>query len=148
MVFLEWILKYWLQVLFGLICAGVALFWKRIKAWRATYKAKETEELKNSIVKDLVAKFEECSTRSDANDKAIQEQLDLVKAGLLSVQGAAFKQRCRELLKEDHFITLEEFELLTKDHQAYNGLGGNHIGDSMFTAVGHKFETQKKEEYK
>lgn len=143
MVFLEWILKYWLQVLFGLICAGVGIFWKRIKAWRQAYKQKEAEALKDSIVKDLAAKFEECSKRSDANDKMIQAELGQIKDGLLSVQGAAFKARCRELLKDDHVITIEEMELLTKDHQVYNGLGGNHVGDGLFNAVSAKFESQK-----
>lgn len=144
MVFLEWILKYWLQVLFGLICAGVALFYKRIKAWRAEYKRKEAEELKNSIVKDLAAKFEECSKRSDANDKEIKEELGQIRGGLLSVQGSLFRAKCKDYLAEDHFITLEEYELLTKNHDVYNSLGGNHVGDSLFAMVQQKFENQAK----
>lgn len=142
-MFLEWILKYWLQVLFGLICAGVALFWKRIKAWRKAYKAKETEELKNLIVKDLAVKMEECSSRSDSNDKLIKEELDLVKGGLLQVEGAQFRQSCKELLVENRFITLEDYELLTAQHKAYNELGGNSVGDELFQIVTTKFETQK-----
>lgn len=142
-VFIEWILKYWLQVLFGLICAGVALFWKRIKTWRQTYKDKEQEKLKDAIVETLTAKFEECSKRSDENDKAIQAELDLFKVGLLSVQGAQFRASCRELLQEGRYITLDDFELLSNEHKTYNSLGGNSVGDELFQIVKTKFENQQ-----
>ena len=144
MVFWEWILKYWLQVLFGLICAGVALSYKRIKAWRATAKEVEAEKLKNSIVKDLAVKLEECSKRSDENDKALREELKEVRAGVLAMQGDLFRTKCKELLKDEHFISLEEYENISNDHDAYNGLGGNHVGDELFKLVKIKFESQAK----
>lgn len=146
MVFLEWILKYWLQVLFGLICAGVALFYKRIKAWRATAKEVEAEKLKNSIVKDLAVKMEECSRRSDENDKALRDELKEVRAGVLAMQGDLFRNKCRALLKDDHVITLEQYENISEDHAAYNGLGGNSIGDELFNLVKVKFENQQTHE--
>lgn len=140
---LEWFLKYWLQVLFGLVCAGVALFYKRIKAWRQTAKEVEAEKLKNSIVKDLAEKFEECSRRSDENDKAIRDELKEVRAGILAVQGDIFRNKCKHLLSEDVVISLEQFENISQDHAAYNGLGGNHIGDELFKLVKIKFENQQ-----
>lgn len=142
MVFLDWILKYWLQVLFGLICAGVALFYKRIKAWRAAYKKKEAEKLKNSIIKEVKEALEEMSARSDANDKTLREEMDAIKAGLLSIQGDSFKAKCREALREENTISVEQFEALEKEHGIYNGLGGNHVGDELFKLVKHKVENQ------
>ena len=139
---LEWFLKYWLQVLFGLICAGVALFYKRIKAWRQAAKDVEAEKLKNSIVKDLAIKMEECSRRSDENDKALREELKEVRAGVLAVQGDLFRNKCRELLKDGTIITVEQFENISEDHTAYNGLGGNSTGDELYRLVKVKFESQ------
>jgi hypothetical protein len=107
MVFLDWLLKYWLQVLFGLICAGVALFYKRIKAWREAYKKKAAKELKDSIIKEVKDALNDMAARSDANDKVLREEMDVIKAGLLSVQGDAFKAKCREALKEENTITIE-----------------------------------------
>lgn len=140
MVFLDWLLKYWLQVLFGLICAGVALFYKRIKAWRAAYKKKQAEELKDSIIKEVKEALNDMAARSDANDKALREEMDIIKAGLLSVQGDSFKAKCREALREDNTITIEQFEALEKEHTVYNGLGGNHTGDELFNLVKRKVE--------
>ena len=140
MVFLDWLLKYWLQVLFGLICAGVALFYKRIKAWRAAYKKKAAKELKDSIIKEVKDALNDMAARSDANDKAMREEMDVIKAGLLSVQGDAFKAKCRDALREDNTITIEQFEALEKEHTVYNGLGGNHTGDELFKLVKHKIE--------
>jgi len=63
-----------------------------------------------------------------------------LKAGLLSMQGKEFKAECRKLLDENHQITLDEWEELDADHEAYNGLGGNHRGDQLFEMVKKKAE--------
>ena len=137
---LEFILKYWIQVLFGLIVAGIGIFWKRIKAWREAYKKKEAEALKNSIIKEVKEALEELTQRSDANDKLIRQEIDGIRAGLLTIQGDVFKSKCRDLLKAD-FISLEQYETLERDHSAYNALGGNHTGDELFKLVKKKFES-------
>ena len=43
-------------------------------------------------------------------------------------------------IAEDHIITLDEWEELDIDHTAYNGLGGNHKGDHLFSLVKKKVE--------
>lgn len=85
MTILEFILKYWIQVLFGLIVAGIGLFWKRIKAWRDAYKKKEAIALKDSIIKEVKEALEELTKRSDANDKIIRQEMDGIRAGLLTI---------------------------------------------------------------
>ena len=39
-------------------------------------------------------------------------------------------------------ILPEEYEQLESDHVAYNGLGGNHKGDSLFEQVTAKYFAQ------
>ena len=82
-----------------------------------------------------------------AEDQELQSQISSLtdevshlKAGLLSIQGKEFKENCRALLREDHEITLDEWEDLDADHEAYNGLGGNHKGDHLYELVKKKAE--------
>lgn len=56
------------------------------------------------------------------------------------MQGKNFKSDCRRLLDENHEITLDEWEEIDADHEAYNGLGGNHRGDELFELVKKKVE--------
>ena len=82
---LEFILKYWIQVLLGLIVAGIGVFHKRIKAWSEAYKKKEADALKDSIIKEVKEALDELTRRSDANDKAMKLEMDGIKAGLLTI---------------------------------------------------------------
>ena len=72
--------------------------------------------------------------------KAIKSMLGALTQGVLSMHGREFKNRCWELLDEDHEITLDEYEDISADHDAYNALGGNHEGDRLFDLVKKKFE--------
>lgn len=71
---------------------------------------------------------------------ALEKNITALTAGILSMQGKEFRNNCRKLLAEDHVITLDEWEELDKDHMAYNGLGGNHKGDHLFSLVKKKVE--------
>ena len=73
--------------------------------------------------------------------------LDILKAGLLPIEGAYLLERCEHLL-DKNFITDEEFKHLTQDHKAYHDLGGNSVGDQMFEIVAAKFTQQKIEQKK
>lgn len=74
---------------------------------------------------------------------AVVSSLDAIKEGLLAVQGHEFRNKCRKLLSQDN-ISLDEYEQLESDHLAYNGLGGNHKGDSLFDQVKTKYYAQLK----
>ena len=69
---------------------------------------------------------------------AVVSSLDAIKGGLLAVQGHEFRSKCRRLLEKD-VIKPSEYEQLESDHNAYNGLGGNHKGDSLFDQVKTKY---------
>ena len=133
---LEFILKYWIEVLFG---AAIAIGGYMVKRTLKSYRQERLEE-KNafleSIKKEISAEFE----RSNTRETELAGEIKTLKAGLLSIQGRAFKNNCKRLLDPDHEISLEEYEEITKDHDAYNSLGGNHNGDELFILVRKKVE--------
>ena len=101
------------------------------------------DEINTKVNEALEAGREE----SKADDAVLEEEISTVEknlealtAGILSMQGKEFRANCRKLLAEDHVITLDEWEELDKDHMAYNGLGGNHKGDHLFSLVKKKIE--------
>lgn len=82
---------------------------------------KETE---NKIISQMAEK-----------DQEQDQKMDELRAGLLSVQGQNFKDKCHKLLSPEHKIDVEELENITHDHDAYKGLGGNHEGDTLFNLI-------------
>lgn len=102
-------------------------------------------EINTKVDKALEAGREE----SKADDAVLEKEISAMKkniaaltAGVLSMQGKEFINNCRKLLAEDHIITLDEWEELDIDHTAYNGLGGNHKGDHLFSLVKKKVEAR------
>ena len=88
---------------------------------------------------DIVKNLEE---RSIEEDKRIHHEIDIIKDGMLSVEGRAFRNECRRLLEEGHVITLNEYEAILAEHVTYNNLGGNHEGDGLFSMVQVKYQNQ------
>ena len=100
-------------------------------------------EITANVQKAMLAARQE----SKEDDKILQDQISVLtqdlsqlKAGMLSIQGKEFRANCRKLLAEDHEITLDEWEEIDADHEAYNGLGGNHRGDQLYSLVKKKAE--------
>lgn len=133
---LEFILKYWIEVLFGAVIAiGGYMVKRTLKSYRQE-RLDEKNAFLESIKKEISAEFE----RSNSRETELAGEIKTLKAGLLSIQGRAFKNNCKRLLDPDHEISLEEYEEITKDHDAYNSLGGNHNGDELFILVRKKVE--------
>ena len=133
---LEFILNYWIEVLFGAVIAiGGYMVKRTLKSYRQD-RLDEKNAFLESIKKEISAEFE----RSNSKETELAGEIKTLKAGLLSIQGRAFKNNCKRLLDPDHEISLEEYEEITKDHDAYNSLGGNHNGDELFILVRKKVE--------
>lgn len=133
---LEFILRYWIEVLFGAVIAiGGYMVKRTLKSYRQE-RIEEKNAFLESIKKEISAEFE----RSNGRETELAGEIKTLKAGLLSIQGRAFKNNCKRLLDPDHEISLEEYEEITKDHDAYNSLGGNHNGDELFILVRKKVE--------
>ena len=133
---LEFVLKYWIEFLFGgVIGIGSYMIKRTLKSFRQE-RADEKEAFLEGIKGEIRAEFE----RSNKKETELAEEIKVLKAGLLSIQGRTFKSNCRRLLDPDHDISLEEYEEITKDHDAYNSLGGNHNGDQLYQLVRKKVE--------
>ena len=101
------------------------------------------DEINTKVDKALEAGREESKSDDAVLEKeisALEKNITALTAGVLSMQGKEFRNNCRKLLAEDHVITLDEWEELDKDHMAYNGMGGNHKGDHLFSLVKKKVE--------
>lgn len=155
---MEFIAKYWLEVLFGLICSGVTLAVKHhiklakldkerhekdlINAIENKMDAQKTEmkEQMENCHNNLIEVVKEYDEKSMRADEHMQREIDVMKDGLLSIDGRAFRADCRRLLEDQHIITLDEYEALVTEHKVYNNLGGNHEGDALFSMVEAKYK--------
>ena len=146
----EFILKYWVEVVFGLIVSGLSFACRRYwKLWRAEQQHQKTEEQEafyDGILKKIDERFEEINNRITALDnkgeKNVQTsdaQQEILKEGLLSVQGNNFKRQCKALLEPTHKISETEWLQHQIDFEAYERLGGNDDGHDLHNAVAHKY---------
>ena len=90
----------------------------------------------------LIEVVKEAEEKSSAEDVIIHKEIDIIKDGMLSVEGRAFRADCRRLLEEGHIITLNEYEAILAEHVTYKKLGGNHEGDGLFSMVKAKYQNQ------
>lgn len=174
------ILKYWVELILGLIVTGGGFVIKRYLRLEKEERQREQKEYFDNVLKKIQTenqhvlkslekehdkmnqnsedKYDEINTKVDqaleagreeskSDDAVLEKEISALEknitaltAGVLSMQGKEFRNNCRKLLAEDHVITLDEWEELDKDHTAYNGLGGNHKGDHLFSLVKKKVE--------
>ena len=157
---IDFIVKYWVEVLFGLICGGIAFTVRHhVKLIIADKKRHEDDMLKAIDVKfdeqregmkqqmsecyaNLIQVVQESEERSMEEDRKIHHEIDIIKDGMLSVEGRAFRNECRRLLEEGHIITFNEYEAILAEHVTYNNLGGNHEGDGLFSMVEARYKNQ------
>lgn len=146
---LEFILKYWVDFVFGIIAAWLVAKVKHFQKLEQEKAEQEQAMLEKKITDTLEAKIKESEAISFAQDAQLKtdiantnQTVEVLKQGLLSIQGAQFKRQCRILLKSSHHISTDEYEQCITDHDAYNALGGNHTGDQLFNSVVVKYDAQ------
>ena len=143
--------KYWLEWVFGLIALGISFGAKHYvklqkQSWEHKWqeqKNKAKDEVIEKLEKEIaeeVAKSEAVDKQLEADIEVIQNTLDNLTAGILSIQGKQFRDHCILLLRQDHIITVEEYEEFEEEYQAYKNLGGNHRGDALHDRVVEKFD--------
>ena len=135
---LEFVIKYWVEFAFGLIVTGGGYFIRRYLKMKENEQNRERTKFYDNFKKDIFIKYDEIKKESENGDLELQKQLDLLRKGILSLQKKEFFKECQALLEEDHELTLEEYQQCIEDHDAYNGLKGNHRGDSLFALVEEK----------
>lgn len=151
-----WLAKYWLEVLFGFIVAGIGVFfryfWKLVKNDRDQHDKNLIEQIGKKMDnqhKNIIEMMDQRDESFKEEDRLIHQEIDelkddfkIMKGGILSIQGRDFKADCRVLLQPEHEITLNEYEALIEEHDVYKSLGGNHEGDALFGMVEQKYLKQ------
>lgn len=162
----DFIVKYWVEFLFGLvITVGGFLLKHHFKLFKENLATQIKEHDKTVVteVSKLFQKSDELLKQEiqDLRDhtqneidglyheidelktdtKEIRTEIDHLRKGVLDMQGPQFKAKCRELLSDDHQITIDEWVELKNDYEAYTGIGGNSDGCTLFKAVKHKYES-------
>lgn len=151
----SFIVKYWLEVIFGLIATGAGFAAKKFYSlWKKEQEhIKEDEEsaLKNSINKEVLDMIQDHKEKSYKRHEELQKQvngleteLDILREGILCIQGKDFKMDCRKLLEPEHAITQDEWDMISSEHGIYNSLGGNHDGDRLYEDVEVKYHNNLK----
>lgn len=152
MEILEWLGRYWLEWLCGLVATGALFFAKHyIKIQKQVNEEKWKNKEKNmcgKIITTLEDRIQGVEDKSAAEDVIIHKELDkihsevdTVESGILSIQGKQFREMCEDLLKQD-YITIEEYEEFEEEYAIYKSLGGNHRGDSLHARVVAKCDKQ------
>lgn len=147
---LEFIVKYWVGWVFGLIATGLGFVAKHYYKLHKTSKEQEIKESHEALKKELLVTFterlEEETNRSNEEDKKIEtkietlsQTMDNLTTGILSIQGKQFRDFCLMLLEPNHIITTQEYEQFEEDYDAYKALRGNHRGDALHDRVVDKF---------
>lgn len=133
------LLKYWLEILFTAFVGLASYFGKRYIKLEVEKKATEQEALKTEIIQKVSEQISALTEHVEKKDERVEKEMEgfktnlsELKLGLLAIQGKEFKQTCRKALDQEHDLTLEEYDQIVKDHDAYKALGGNHEGDELF----------------
>ena len=152
MEILEWLGKYWLEWLCGLVATGALFFAKHyIKIQRQVNEEKWKDKEKNmcgKIITTLEDRIQGVEDKSATEDVIIHKELDeihsevdTVESGILSIQGKQFRDMCEVLLQQDH-ISVDEYQEFEEEYSVYKKLGGNHRGDALHERVVAKFDKQ------
>ncbi len=133
--FFEFIAKYWLTILFGLIAAWLGQKVNHYQQLLIKEKDNKKQEEFNNIIED-VKKY------ADEKFGNIETSHEKLYKAVLDVQQKQFQRDCYEYLKLDREISLEEFKNLYTDYHIYTSLGGNGIGSMLFEKVEEKYSNQ------
>ena len=142
----EFLAQYWLEFLLGLIGMGITFVIKSHLKWTSQKKKEEQVNMIKEIVKEvkeeLIEENNKIRKETEEADFCMEEeigllnqQFDVLKRGILSIQKRDFTRMCLELLDPKHELTLEEYRQCSDEHEVYNRLGGNHDGDRLFALV-------------
>ncbi len=146
---MDFIIQYWLEFLFGIIITALGYLCKNYRRLYLEEKNHQKTKEQKDFYNKLIEAIQESYKMSQRDDEKLQSQIDhmrncleVVKSGVLNLQGKTFKQECRKVLENEENLSIEEFERIQADHDVYNSLGGNHDGDSLFELVEHKYKNK------
>lgn len=120
----DFIVKYWIEFLFGIIIGVLSYFLKHYYyLWKKEKENSEKARIEESI-KDI----------KDSNATLLKS--------ILEVQKKQFKMDCKFYLEDKQEISFEQFQNLQDDYEIYKSLGGNGPGHTLFELVKQKYTEQ------
>lgn len=160
----EFILKYWIEILFGIVVTGGSFLFKHhFKLLKESLDHKmenRDDKLLEKMTKVLAASNKTIQEsidklRSDTQDdidgvyvelvdlkddiKNVCKDVESIRRGVLDIQGPQFKAKCKEVLQDSHQITVDEWLALKKEYEIYTGMGGNSDGSELYNLVHEKY---------
>lgn len=147
---IDWIIKYWLEVGFGLLISviGFGIRWiaKKLKEEYQEQNSKMIEyfdqklkEQKSELIEMLNDRLAQQETKLLKADSNIRTDVTKLQIGIEAVHNKSFCHSCRELLKPGHIITQAEQEDIDNEFKIYVELGGDpHL--ALYEHVKSKYE--------
>lgn len=146
---IDFIVKYWVEFLFGLIISGATVAYNFIARQIKKNRQEQFDSQLDTLYVKITDSFNEKMTPLQEEDKHINSRIDqlhndleVMRDGILSLHRRRFVDDCRKLLNQESEITQEDYERLKREHRTYNALGGNHEGDEMYNLFLKKYEAQ------
>lgn len=121
---LEFILKYWIEFLFGIIAALILKFGKRVY---------------DNFEETFIHKMDKLDNKMDKIDNKLETNSKIT----LELFKPSFYGDCQKLINSD-FISDEEFDKCKRKYSLYKDIGGNSNGDVLFQEVEKLYQEQLK----
>ncbi len=121
------IAEHFIEIIFGLISAGLLAFCKHIYNKMKEYKAMVEEQKNDDLDEKIESHIEPIKEEIEDLRKYIREAKTIEETHMeLIIASYRFRltQLCRVYLKQG-YMTSNEYEQLTEFYKVYHGLGGN-----------------------
>lgn len=121
------IAEHFIEIIFGLISAGLLAFCKSIHSKMKKYQAMVEEQKNDDLDEKIESHIEPIKEEIEDLRKYIREAKTIEESHMeLIIASYRFRltQLCRAYLKKG-YMTSNEYEQLTEFYKVYHGLGGN-----------------------
>lgn len=107
----DWIIQYWVQVVFGLIVSGGGI-----------------------LIKYTAKKYKDRQAKQEDRLKRQEDEQAILKLGVLGLLHDRLFQECKELIKSGE-VSENDLENIETLYKSYSSLGGNGTGTELYNRV-------------
>lgn len=142
---IDWIIKYWLEVGFGLLISivgfGVRWIAKKLKEEYQEQNSKMFNYIDRKLQeqKEELAKVNERLALQETKLLEIRNEVNTLQGGIKAINTKSFQHSCRKLLSPGHVITQAEQEEVDNEFKIYVQLGGDS-NDPLYAHVKAKYD--------
>lgn len=125
---MEWLVHYWLEVLFsaflGIVGIAGRFIWKTLQRDYIDVVKQNQEDIKKTNEK-IINLQENIEQKFDTIDKKIDDMSTQSKSSDLAIIRDTLLRKIRNGLQDDSCITMADYETVTSLMEQYEKLGGN-----------------------